>query len=315
LSRLLLINGWLPRAVQSHRVDLLFVPFQIAVIASTVPQVVVMHDLRALRLPETSSLLGRVFLQRIFRPSVRQAKRVIAVSESTKRDLVQLWRIPEERIDVVYEGFDSATFRPYERERIEATQARHDLARPYVSYVGTFARHKNLKLALQVLASARRKLPQLEFVVAGRRDAGDYAEFIDHARELQLEGYVRVLGYVDTADLGPLLAGASAFLLPSLYEGFGLSALEAMACGTPVLASNLASLPEVVGSGGYLLDPQDPDAWAETVVRLVAGEIDSKETRSRALRQAARVDWERTVERIVDIISQIAGNERSELGS
>lgn len=312
LNRLLLVNRWLPGELRKHEIEILFIPFQLALMSSPVPQVVVMHDLRALRLPATSSFLARAFLQQYVRPALRRADRIIAVSESTKQDLRNLWQLSEDAIDVVYEGFDRATFHPYGDERLAATRNRHGITDQYAIYVGTFARHKNLRVALETLAIVRMKFPEFEFVVAGRRDAGDFAAFIDRVKHLKLQGCVRVLGYVANDELGPLIAGARAFLFPSLYEGFGLSALEAMACGTPVLASNVASLPEVVGSGGYLLDPQDPHLWAETLTELIADETNFEEIRARALRQAARFHWDKTVDSLQKIIGEVLESKRKE---
>ncbi len=193
---------------------------------------------------------------------------------------------------MIYEGFDRSLFHPFSRSEVKEVTARHGVEGPYLFYAGTLAPHKNLTTVLGALARAAARRPELALAAAGPWSAAERSDLLARARRLGVAERVRTLGYVDRADLGPLMAGAVAFVFPSLEEGFGLAALEAMASGAAVLASDRASLPEVVGEGGLLLDPTRPDAWSRATLDLLERPEWSSELRRRARAQAARFDWD-----------------------
>jgi glycosyltransferase involved in cell wall biosynthesis len=191
---------------------------------------------------------------------------VISVSESTRRDLSVRFGIPGSRIRVVPHAADDRVA-PAPVEAVAALRVRHGLAAPYLLYVGSNKPHKNLVRLVSAFATIAPSRSDLVLVIAGVWDSR-YPEARTEAAARGLGERVRFLGPVSDDDLPPLLTGALGFAFPSLYEGFGRPVLEAMSCGTPVLASATSSLPEVVGDAGLLVDPTQVEAIAQGLARL-----------------------------------------------
>ena len=281
-----------PRACR--HLDLAHVPYFASPLFPTVPTVVTVHDLIPLILPAyRGSLLVRLYT-RLVAAAARKAEAIITVSQASARDIGRCLHIPPERIHVTYEAAGEV-FQPVEDE----AQLRRKYALPerYLLYLGGFDQRKNLSALLRAFALLVSKQPQARLVIAGRLPGRDSPLFPDPRRlvgELGLEERVIFTGWVAEEDKPALLSGATAFVFPSLYEGFGLPALEAMACGTPVVASNRSSLPEVVGEGGILVEPTDMEALAEAMETLLVDDVLRAELRQRALAQAARFSWKRT---------------------
>jgi glycosyltransferase involved in cell wall biosynthesis len=225
--------------------------------------------------------------------SARAARRVIAISEATKRDLVERYRIAPRKIRVVYHGRDPI-FEPVgDQEKIAGVAARYGVNQPYCIHVGTIQPRKNLGLLVAAWGDLKARMespPQL--LVAGKR-GWLYESLFDAVQDRGLEDLVKFADYVDREDLPALYSGAVALTFPSLYEGFGLPALEAMGCATPVLAAKASSLPEVVGDAGVLLDPHDAVAWAAAVERLMRDEEMRRGLARKGLERAAGFTWER----------------------
>jgi glycosyltransferase involved in cell wall biosynthesis len=273
----------LPARARRERAALVFSPANLAPVAWP-RNVVVIHDAVALRHPE---LFSRAYVvsQRALLPRVaRRARRVITVSDFSRREIAELLRVPPERISVVPGGVDerfSAQADP------EPARRALGLDRPYVLTVGAAGARKNLG----ALAEAARRLEAggVELVAAGGGRA--------HLMPGQASG-VRRLGWVPDDHLPGLYAGAAAFVLPSLHEGFGLTAIEAMACGTPVVAAARGALPETVGDAGVLVDPGDQGAVAQAVMSVVGDRALAGRLRAAGLERAARFSWERTAREV-----------------
>jgi glycosyltransferase involved in cell wall biosynthesis len=283
-----------PRACR--RLDLAHVPYFASPLFSTVPTVVTIHDLIPLILPAyRGSLLVRLYT-RLVAAAARKAEAVITVSQVSARDIVRCLHIPPERIHVTYEAAGEA-FQPVEDEiLLAAIRQKYALPKHYLLYLGGFDQRKNVFTVLRGFALLVNK-QQAQLVIAGKLPERDSPLFPDPrllVRELGLEEEVIFTGWVAEEDKPGLLSGAMAFVFPSLYEGFGLPALEAMACGTPVIASNRSSLAEVVGEGGILVEPTDAESLAEAMEVLLTDDALRAELRQRALAQAARFSWEQT---------------------
>ncbi|MBN1483180.1 MAG: glycosyltransferase family 4 protein [Chloroflexia bacterium] len=278
--------------------DLLFVPAHVLPLWRPRNSVVTIHDLGYLFFPEAHKPQRRLELHLSTLWNVRVARRVIAVSQATARDLVAHYRVPRERIRVVHHGV-SPRFRPLEDE---APPARYGLPPRYLLYLGTLQPRKNIERLLRAYARLPGDAPPL--VLAGAK--GWYFERIAAVlSELDLGRRVCLPGYIDDADLPALLGGAEALLFPSLYEGFGLPALEAMACGVPVVAANTSSLPEVVGEAGLLVDPLDEAALAAAVQRLLQEPGLRGELRQRGLARAAGFSWERCARETLAVLEEV----------
>lgn len=256
------------------------------------------HDFSFIYYPEhfVPKLVG--YLNQVVPRSVARADRVLVDSEATRADLIHHLGTPPEKIQVLYGGVD-ARFRPEpEPEERERLCTRYGVGeRPYVFSVGTLQPRKNYVHLIQAFAQVN-GLADWQLVIAGGRGwlyEGILAEADKHG------GRVRVLGFVDDADLPALYRNATLFAFPSLYEGFGFPVLEAMACGVPVVCSNASSLPEVVGDAALLIDPHDASELAEALARVAEDADLRREMVARGVAQAARFTWERAAHQLLSI--------------
>ncbi|MBT9560168.1 MAG: glycosyltransferase family 4 protein [Myxococcales bacterium] len=253
------------------------------------PQVVTIHDLQHRHLPEFFSARKRFERDLMFRWTLRTARRVIAISEFTRQDLLSAYGPPEDRVATVLEGVRLGD-RPTDAAALDA-RSRYDLKSRYVLFPATDNRHKNHVTLIRALA---RLGPEhdLSLVFTGHR-TGLYDAVEAEAHALGIAPRVRHLGLVPHADVFNLLAGADALVFPSRFEGFGLPILEAMHCGTPVLAADAASIPEVAGGGALLLPPTDDRAWAAALERLMGEPALAARLRAAGTQNLQRFSWDR----------------------
>ena len=267
-------------------------------LASTAPvwgpfrRVVTVHDLIYARFPEAHAGLRAHGMRALVPAAVRGSDRVVVDSESTRRDLVDLLGTPSEKIDVVPLGL-GAVARVAPESEVEVRRRLELGARPVLLSLSAKRPHKNLAALLEALALLDER-PVL--VIAGYATAYE-DDLRARARDLGLDGDVRWAGWLEPADLEGLWALTQGFVFPSLYEGFGLPVLEAMARGVPVACSNAASLPEVAGEAALLFDPRDPRAIADALLRLP---VESARLRAAGRRRAAEFTWERAARRTLD---------------
>lgn len=278
-----------------HPPNVLFVPAHVLPLVHPRSSVVTVHDLGYLYYPGAHRLLDRLYLDLSTHYNACTAGRVIAVSQATKDDLTQHYGIAPDKITVVYSGCDE-TMQPVEDDAtIERVKARYGIQGDYILYVGTLQPRKNLERLLEAYAMVRKQAGRGEMpclVIAGRR-GWLYRQIFQRVERLGLETAVVFPGYVPQDDLPALLSGARLFVFPSLYEGFGLPVLEAMACGTPVLCSNSSSLPEVAGNAAFLVDPLYVDGMAEAMNRLLHDGGLRARLVERGLQRVRQFSWDR----------------------
>jgi glycosyltransferase involved in cell wall biosynthesis len=280
----------LPTELRRLRLDVLHCPAYVSPIASSVPTVVTFHDLSYFELPEAFNRSNRFYLQTFSRISARRAQRLIAVSESTRRDLVRRLKIDPARVDVVYNGVDER-FKPADPDVVDRFRQAHRLPERFVFYLGTIEPRKNVGALLEAYALAHRRGIKEPLLIAGGQGWGNLrlGELVEN---LGIASAVQWVGYANPEDQALWYNAATLFAYPSLYEGFGLPVLEAMACGTPVVASNRSSLPEVVGQAGLLVDPTDVEAMADALYSLLNDDDRRAELATLGLAQAGRFTWE-----------------------
>ena len=271
------------------------------------------HDLSFIRDPDSAVASLRRYLNRAVPRSVARADRVLADSQATKDDLVALFGAPPDKITVLLSGVD-ARFKPIRDPAALATvRAKYDLGSgPLILAVGTVQPRKNYVRLIQAFAQVVGQWWQVEpkwmgdvnLVIGGGKGWLFDAIFAEVMR-LGLEGRVKFTGFVDEADLPVLYSAAAVFAYVSLYEGFGLPALEAMACGVPVIGSNVSSIPEVVGDAGLLVDPLDVDAITAGLIGLLK-DASARDAFMRAgIRRAARFTWESAARQLLSIYEAI----------
>ncbi len=290
--RLLWQQFHLPLRARRQHVDLLHVTGFDAPIWRPVPTVLTVHDLIGMLFPGNLPPIARFYWSRWLPWSARRASHIIVDSGCTGRDLVRLLRIPEERISVVPLGVDRR-FTPQPSEAVSAVRTRFELPDRIALYVGTIEPRKGIDTLLAAWATLAASRPGVSLVIAGK--PGWYTDRLHvRVRQLGLEKHVHWTGYVPAAVLPALYSAAEVFVFPSRYEGFGLPPLEAMACGTPVVSSSAAALPEVVGDAGLLVPPDDVPALAGALQRVLAEPALRAELRARGLRHASAFTWQRT---------------------
>lgn len=281
----------------ADKVSLLLSPLPEAMIFPTVPQLVVVHDLSPLYFRE--ALPRQYYYFRYVVPAIlKRARIVIADSENTKRDIVTNYGLDSRLIHVVPAGYDRSRY----HVGIDAKGVRETYGLDsYLLYVGNLLPHKNLQQLLRAFEPISKTFA-CQLVLAGRKDIRYYPALAAEARRLGLEERVVFLDYVSAEELPALYAGAEAFVFPSLYEGFGLPILEAMACGTPVVASRAGSLPEVAGEAALLIDPHDDEELTKAMETVLSDRRMREGLRRKGLEQAERFGWERTAKATLEIL-------------
>ena len=259
----------------------------------TMRTVFTLHDVIPFLFPEHHLWQNKIFFEVMLPRFLQQADAIIAVSRNTKRDALRVLDLPPEKIHVISEGIE-AQFSPVtDPQQLAAVRQRYNLPQRFVLTVGTLEPRKNHTMLLHAFGALLAAEPDVVLAIAGKR-GWLYKDFLAALDNSGLEPHVRLLNRVPDADLPALMSAASVFAFPSLYEGFGLPPLEAMACGTPVLCSTAASLPEVVGEGGWLLNPLAPAEWTRAMQRLLS-EPEARSTLiERARKQAANFTWRKT---------------------
>jgi glycosyltransferase involved in cell wall biosynthesis len=239
--------------------------------------------------------------------ALQRADALVAISEYSKKCIMEALGVPAGRIRVIHRAVDGDAFRPQALPK--AFRRRYGLseAERYVLYVGSEDPRKNLTTLLRAFARVVQEIPQARLIKVGAAHFGMQRQrLLALVEELRLTGQVRFVDQVPDEELPWWYNAADVFVLPSLYEGFGLPALEAMSCGTPVVASNRSSLPEVVGAGGVLLDPQDEAALAQAIVALLSDAERRAAASEAALAQAARFSLERQAEETLAVYQGVA---------
>ena len=256
------------------------------------PSVVTIHDMSLFAQSQTHEPANVTRGKRRMPIMARRASMIIAPSEWTKKEIVKYLRTRPEKIRVIYEAARDA-MKPVLPGQSEGVLEKYQVRRPYLLYVGTIEPRKNLLTLIRAYDELLRTTahrPQL--VLCGGRGWLD-SEVFNLARELRMEEQIRFTGYIEDADLPALYSSAKVFIYPSIYEGFGLPPLEAMACGAPVISSNASSLPEVVGEAGLMHDPGDYRALTHCIVKLFDDPAMQEYYRRAGMKQASRYSWER----------------------
>jgi glycosyltransferase involved in cell wall biosynthesis len=298
-----------PRDLRRRGIDVAHVQYIIPPVAPC-PVITTIHDVAFRRFPQLFPWKHRLLLNWLIPMAAQHAAAVITGSESTRRDLVELYDIPEEKVAVTPYAADPI-YQPMPGEEARrAVSARLGVPCPYVLAVGVLQPRKNLPRLVRAYGRICARVPQRLVLVGKQGWAGE--ELQEAVAEIPREKKPIFTGYVADADLPALYAGADLFVYPSLYEGFGLPPLEAMACGAPVLTSNTSSLPEVVGDAGAMVDPRDERALADRMRELLEDRRARADLAARGLERARLFDWKHTARETIDVYRAVcAGNSHS----
>ena len=296
----------IPLVLKREGVTLFHAPHYVLPPLVPCPSVVTIHDCIHLMFPQ---YLPNRFALQYARASIRlaakRATRVMTVSESSKRDILRFVDTKPEKIDVIYNAYDEQFAIDPPEEDVVRVRERYQLQDEFVLYAGNVKPHKNLERLIEAFYLLRKDgLDHLKLVLIGD-EISKYTALRRAVHRHQLHKYVRFLGYMPEETLAVMYRLAGVFVFPSLYEGFGLPPLEAMASGTPVVTSNVSSLPEVAGDAAVLVDPYDPRAIAEGIRRVLTDEALRRDLRKRGVARAGQFSWEQSVRRVRAIYGEV----------
>ncbi len=301
LARLIWTQTVLPVRLFKDNISKIFAPIPECIVGTNIPQTVVVHDLIPLRFPKDYPFQNGYFRWYVG-PLLRKAQKIITVSEQSKADLISDLGVNPCRIQVVSGGCNHVDFHSH----IDSTEIkfRYGLDR-YLLYVGNLHPHKNVARLIQAFARLSSRVAS-QLVIVGKKDKRFYPSLETLVGRLGLIGRVIFLDYVKQEDLGAIYSGAEVFVFPSLYEGFGLPLLEAMACGLPVISGNRGATAEVVGGAGILVDPRSVKDLAEALEYVLTTQGVHQDLQERGLERAQQYRWDRTAKQVSAVIEGVS---------
>ena len=296
----------IPLALARARVDLFHAPHYVVSPLTRCPYVVTIHDCIHLRFPEyLPNRMAYTYARTMMRMAAKRARKVLTVSEASKQDILHYLKVPAEKVEVIYNALDERLAVAPSAEDIDRVRQRFLLTSPFVLYAGNIKPHKNVERLIEAFSLLRKGgREELRLVIIGD-EISKYPGLRRLVHRLQLDRQVRFLGFVPDATLAALYGLASVFVFPSLYEGFGLPPLEAMAFGTPVVTSNVSSLPEVVGDAALLIDPSSPSEISAAIARVLDDDALRAELVRRGHERVKTFSWARSVKRIREVYAEL----------
>ncbi len=272
--------------------------------------VITVHDLVSFMFPSTHSFKATVIERFTLKSAMRKASSVLVVSENTKKDLLKRFKYKEENIHITPCAASDIFKNTPKKKEIEELREKLGLPENFILGVGTLEPRKNFETLIKSFVVIKRKHPDFKLVLVGKK-GWKFKKIGQTITNYGLKDDVIFTGYLDDSDLHKIYSSAKVFVFPSLYEGFGIPPLEAMASGCPVVSSNLASLPEVIGEAGILVDPRNSLKIAEAVSGLITNESAREMFITRGKEQAERFSWEKSAQVVLDTFQQISAIRKS----
>ncbi len=282
-----------PREAARMKADIAFVPYWAPPLASRVPVVVTIHDVSYEAHPEWFRWSNRLSFRLFSRWAAKTARRIITVSEYSKTEIMKHYRTPENKIRVISEAVGEGFQRILDKNCLDQTKQKYNINRPFILFVGQIHTRRNIERLLQVFYDLKTKKKIDHQLILVGQNIWPFLDLDSRIKENGLEGEVIYLDYIPRPDLVGLYNLASVFVYPSLYEGFGLPPLEAMACGTPVVSSNVASIPEVVGNAGLLVDPYNAGELSEAIWSIINNPALRSDLIQKGFERVKQFSWEK----------------------
>ena len=301
--RLIWEQSVLPWTLKQKRVDVFHGPTFIAPLVKTCPQIVTIHDMTFHLTPKRHELHKRIYFGKMIPTMIQRSDLVIAISQSTKNDLLRFVKTREDKICVIHHGVEPR-FQPVrDEEQLAKVRQKYDLPREFILFVGLIEPRKNLKALVDAYVSD--SLPrEFDLVLAGNL-GWNYSGLRDKIAQSGAQNQIRMPGYIADADLPALYSMAATFVYPSLYEGFGLPVLEAMACGAPVITSSVSAMPEVAGDAAILVDPNCVRALADAMQSALKDCRLRHSLSKRGRERAQLFTWEQTARKTLEAYSKV----------
>ena len=296
-TRLLWYQTQLNWQLKQQNIDLFYSPVAEGILFPNVPQIVTVHDLIPLQYPECNPK-WKYYYDYILPIILKNSQVVICASEYTKQDVIKYYQLPEDKLHVVYAGFNPNLFKPDFNRHILTKYS----LKKYLLYVGDMRFYKNIERCL--VAFERLNLPDYQLVITGRKDSFFYPKIYQQIQKLAAKDRILFLDYVPVKDLACLYSMAEALIFASLYEGFGLPVLEAMACGCPVITSQVTSIPEVGGNSVYYVNPYDVDSITQGISRILTDRNLRADLSRKGLARAKLFSWSKMAEEVLAIFAE-----------
>lgn len=301
-----------PWVLHRERPDVFHAPHYVLPPAVRCRSVVTIHDCIHLMFPQyLPNKAAYAYARASMWNAVRRSHRILTVSEASKRDILHFFNVPPEKVVVVYNSIDERFWVEPKEEDVARVRERYQLDHQFVLYVGNIKPHKNLVRLIEAFDELRKRggYDELKLLIIGD-EISKLPALRRAVHSHKLHKHVRFLGYLPDDTLAILYRLAAVFVFPSLYEGFGLPPLEAMASGAPVVTSNVSSLPEVAGDAAVLVDPYDVGSIVDGMSRVLTDPVLAQDLRVRGLVRAREFSWERSVARTYELYKEVAGLRR-----
>ena len=297
---------YLPGIINKYNLDLVHFPHFNVPLFYRKPFIVTIHDLTHTRFPgrKKSHMLHRLAYNLVLTNAIKSSKKIIAVSESTKKEILEFYKISAEKIQVIYEGASQKYSLMSKDEALSKIASKFNITKPFILYAGVWRRYKNLPFLAAVFDKLKEKGLNIQFVLAGSPDPF-YPEIKNQVMSAKFKQDLRPLGYVSDEDLNYLYNSATLFVLPSFAEGFGLIALEAAACGTPIACSDIPTLREIMGSAAEYFDPHNLENATDVISGLLNNPTRMEDLANAGLRRIRNYSWEKAGEETIQLYENV----------
>jgi glycosyltransferase involved in cell wall biosynthesis len=306
-SKIVWQHLYLPLRMKELRIDVFHEPAFVAPYFKKCPAVITIHDLSYKLLPNCYTLRNRLYLERLTERSISLSDKIIAISENTKKDILQNYKIKEEKIKVIYEGVDEV-FHPMADLKEEASamvKAKYGISGNFILMVSLISPRKNMVNLIKAFSLLKKKgAADHQLVIVGKK-GWFFEEVFREAENSNYSKDIIFCDFVSRYDLVTLYNAADVFVYPSLYEGFGLPLLEAMACNCPVVASDCSSIPEVCSDAAILVDPLDPGAFAEAISQVINNRTLRESLIEKGRLRINNFSWEKTARETIDLYNSL----------
>ena len=286
-------------------IDLFYSPdFVLPPVRGDIPTILTVHDISFVHYPETFTPSLRNYLNKVVPRSIQNATHVLADSQATRDDLINLWQVNDEKITVIYPGVDPSFRPPSDKQQLANVRKKYNLGdEPYILSVSTIQPRKNYQMLIRAFKDVVDDFPH-RLVLAGGK-GWLYEETLNEVEIQGLGDRVQFLGFVEDEDLPALYSDATLFVFPSLYEGFGLPILEAMACGVPAIVSDASSLPEVAGEAALVISPKEQGIWTAAIRDLLGDPNRQSQMVAGGFLRARQFGWKRSAEQLSAVLQRI----------
>jgi len=304
LRRDLWEQGYLPWILYKNKVDIYHGPCYSLPIFAKVKMIITVYDMMSFKV-EYYKAISRSRVQNLIKISAKRAQKIITGSENSKMDIIRILKIPEDKINVIYIGVDSEYKQVNDKSRLDSIKEKYGINKKFIQYVGSLKANKNIPRLIEAYSRLPEDiLKKYALVITGGK-GWKSKEIFSRVKRLGLENNVIFTGFVDDNDLSLLINAATLLVFPSLYEGFGIPPLEAMACGTPVTASNISSIPEVVGDAALLFDPYNIEEMATAMYRILIDEQLRNKLKKKGFERVKKFSWERAAKDTLKIYEEV----------